>query len=158
MVFDLQGFQQRFEENGDIADAIGKINITYWDNNIGRCCFDEMQPILGRLMNYYDGLDSFLRESWHQMTLDDKNAVINIISHRVIEIGNDISKDPKSKDHLAFGIPEMKYIMQYIPKYNGTITVDPMRAQNEWLILKDIMYAINTGVYERDFNPETSIE
>ena len=156
MVFDLQGFQQRFEENGHMADAIGKINITYWDNNIGRLCYDEMRPIVVRLMNYYDGLDSFLRESWHQMTHDDKNAVINIISHRVNEIGNDFSKDPKSKDHLAFGVNTMKYIMQYIPKYNGTFTVDPMRAQNEWLILEDIMYAINTGVYEGNINPETS--
>ena len=51
MAFDLQGFQQTFKENGDMADSIGKINIA-----IGRCCYDEMQPILGRLINYYDAL------------------------------------------------------------------------------------------------------
>ena len=153
MVFDLQGFQQRFEENGHMADSIGKINIA-----IERCCYDEMQPILGRSINYLDALDGFLRESWRQMTLDDKNAVNNIISNRMIEIGNDISKDPKSKEHIAFQVPDMKYIMQYIPQYNGTIRGNPMRAQNEMLILQDIMYAINTGVYERNINPETCVE
>ena len=153
MAFDLQGFQQTFKENRDMANSIGKINIAN-----GRCCYDEMQPILGRLINYYDGLDNFLRKSWCQMTLDDKNAVINIISHRMIEIGNDISKDPISKEHIALQIADMKYIMQYIPQYNGTIRGNQMRAQNEMLILQDIMYAINTGVYEGNINPETSVE
>ena len=153
MVFDLQGFQQTFKENRNMADSIGKINIA-----IGRCCYDKIQPTLGHLINYYDELDSFLRGSWRQMTLDDKNAVNNIISHRMIEIGNDISKDPQSKEHLAFQVPDMKYIMQYIPEYNGKIQGNPMRAQNEMLILQDIMYAINTCFYERNANPETCVE
>ena len=36
-------------------------------------------------------------------------------------------------------------------------STQPMR-QNEMLILQDIMYAINTGVYELNVNPETSVE
>lgn len=154
MVFDLEEFQKTFKKNRDIADWIGKINILKYNGMM----IYQPQPTLGDLINYYDELDSFLRESWRQMTLDDKNAVNNIISNRMIEIGNDISKDPKSKEHIALQVPDMKYIMQYIPQYKRTIQENPMKAQNEMLILQDIMYAINTCFYERNANPETCVE
>ena len=61
MVFDLQGFQQTFKENRDMADSIGKLNIA--SNHVVMM----KQPILGRSINYLDALDGFLRESWRQM-------------------------------------------------------------------------------------------